>query len=110
MKKEQMFQELLKVYSDNEVMFDDNKLDKPYLKWLDKIKTYDHTRSAYRFMFKKLYLCIITARKVWDCHTRETWSGLKIMNRGCNEVLHLQEELRDFRIVWNGRPRFKRNK
>jgi len=104
MKKEQMFQELIEVYTDDPDMFDENKIK--YLKWLDKIKNYQQTKQAYRFVFTKLFLCLIPLRKLWSCHSKEVWSSLKIMNRNCDEVCKLREELHDFYIIWYTRPKF----
>jgi len=103
--KNDMFNELLQVYTDNQTLFDNNNIH--YLKWLDKIKTYSHTRMAYKFMFNKLYLCLGCLKKIWDCHSPATWAGLKIVNRGCDELKDLHSELNDFNIVWKSRPKFK---
>lgn len=104
--KVDMFQELLEVYQNYTQLFEINKIK--YLKWLDTLKTYDQVRAAYRFMFNKLYLCIKCWDKVWKCHSPEVWWGLQNMNKGCDEVIHLNKELKDFRIVWKGRPKFRK--
>ncbi len=101
--KQELFNELLEVYTENQILLDTHKVK--YLKWLDKLRTYEDVRKANRFMFNKLFLCLRPLKKIWEAHLPEVWTGLKIMNRGCDEVRTLHQEMKDFNTVWKKRPK-----
>ena len=100
--KQELFNELLEVYTNNSLLFDTHKIK--YLKWLDKLKSYEQVRKGNRFMFNKLILCIKPLKRIWESHRPEVWVGLKAINRGCDEVRLLQQELHDFNVIWKKRP------
>lgn len=107
--KEVMSKELIVFLTDFDVELEECKIGRlGFLRWFDKLKTYEEIRKAHQFAMTKLLKHLILITKQLKHFDKDAWIGLKIHAKNQKEVVMLRELCGEAKRCWGERPKPKR--